>query len=293
MLVDAETDKELWQCSVPLGDDTTSNAAEYCGLIGGLRRARRWLQMMHEFHLTVIGDSKLIVDQVNGLNEVRDEKLRMYHAVAVGLLSQFASHTVKHVPREQNQYADALANEALGTNYGEHSAIFYPNLTSISRVTWQHGWGETFASNDILGSRSDGLNFIDAKYLTTIHPHGIGVLENLQDPGTRSVCNGKVAMNVLGVLVEPITAQVKAQMLADDTNNTSAQTQEFRFDRATMVVMDLPVPLHLHFSQQAMEQMGPHQFGARSTQLAAEIFPAEYRSHPYWHSNVIFMPLLD
>ena len=173
--------QEICKLSVPLGD-TTSNAAEYCGLIGGLRKARRLTLPPRLIHIVIVGDSKLVVDQMMGENAVRNLDLQMYHATAVGLLCGFGAYTIKHLPREENAAADALANAALDENPEGHHAIYYPNLCGLSRAILPQSWGggETRASNDMVTSATDGLHLIDAKFLSTIHPHSLGVLRGLR-----------------------------------------------------------------------------------------------------------------
>ena len=58
-------------------------------------------------------DSKLVVEQVAGRYKVRSADLAPLHRQAVGLLRGFPKVAVRHVPREKNRGADALANKAI------------------------------------------------------------------------------------------------------------------------------------------------------------------------------------
>jgi ribonuclease HI len=58
-------------------------------------------------------DSKLIVEQLHGRWRVKDAKLIPLHAEARARLGLFARWSATHVPRAQNQQADALCNEAI------------------------------------------------------------------------------------------------------------------------------------------------------------------------------------
>lgn len=58
-------------------------------------------------------DSKLVVEQISARWKVRDAKLAPYRDEAQALLARFSKWSARHVPREQNGRADALANEAL------------------------------------------------------------------------------------------------------------------------------------------------------------------------------------
>ena len=54
-------------------------------------------------------DSELVVKQVNGRYKVKDAGLKPLHKQACLLLSKFHEVDVRHVRREQNAAADALA----------------------------------------------------------------------------------------------------------------------------------------------------------------------------------------
>lgn len=82
----------------------THNVAEYEALMLGLRLA-------HEHgarRVTVRGDSRLVVNQVNGEWKVKDPKLQVLRAQAVELLARFESWDVGWIPRKENRRADAL-----------------------------------------------------------------------------------------------------------------------------------------------------------------------------------------
>ena len=88
---------------------TTNNRAEYEALIAGLEAARDY--GYDEVH--VRGDSELIVRQVRGEYDTNDPDLREKRVTVHELLAAFDEWTLEHVPREANDRADRLANEAL------------------------------------------------------------------------------------------------------------------------------------------------------------------------------------
>ncbi|XP_059289502.1 uncharacterized protein LOC132043029, partial [Lycium ferocissimum] len=55
-------------------------------------------------------DSLLIVNQVNGVFDVKDDRMQKYLEKIQVVLQRFKEWTMQHVPREQNTEADALAN---------------------------------------------------------------------------------------------------------------------------------------------------------------------------------------
>ena len=62
--------------------------------------------------LIVYGDSALVICQLNGEWETRDSKLVSYQEFIKGLIEQFEEITFKHLLREENYLADALATLA-------------------------------------------------------------------------------------------------------------------------------------------------------------------------------------
>ncbi|WP_435069425.1 ribonuclease HI [Haloplanus sp. C73] len=88
---------------------TTNNRAEYEALIRGLEVARD-----HGFdEIDIRGDSELIVRQVRGEWNTNDPDLRERRVRVRELLDDFDRWSLEHVPREINDRADELANEAL------------------------------------------------------------------------------------------------------------------------------------------------------------------------------------
>ncbi|ELY56950.1 ribonuclease HI [Natronococcus jeotgali] len=88
---------------------TTNNRAEYEALITALEAAAEY--GYGEVH--VRGDSELIVKQVRGEYDTNNPELRERRVAARELLSRFDEWTLEYVPREVNDRADGLANEAL------------------------------------------------------------------------------------------------------------------------------------------------------------------------------------
>ncbi len=87
----------------------TNNVAEYRALLLGIE-----LAAAHgATELELIGDSELVVRQVEGAYKVKDGTLRELHAEVKRALDGFERWTIRHVRREGNADADRLVNEAL------------------------------------------------------------------------------------------------------------------------------------------------------------------------------------
>ncbi|KAK8948574.1 hypothetical protein KSP39_PZI005171 [Platanthera zijinensis] len=85
-----------------------NNVAEYEALIAGLRLAID----CHVKGLIVYSDSQLIVSQVEGDYEVKNEQLAQYLSLVKSLLLRIPQGQILHIPREQNSRADALSKLA-------------------------------------------------------------------------------------------------------------------------------------------------------------------------------------
>jgi ribonuclease HI len=87
----------------------TNNVAEYRALMLGLERALA----LGAREVELIGDSELVVRQVQGEYKVRDEVLWRLHKHVIRALAEFDSWSIRHVRREENEAADHLVNEVL------------------------------------------------------------------------------------------------------------------------------------------------------------------------------------
>ena len=87
----------------------TNNVAEYRGLVAGLAKAVELSIPRLEVRL----DSELIVKQMRGEYRVRNRSLRTLSLEAARLARQLGHVDYRHVPRERNELADSLVNQAL------------------------------------------------------------------------------------------------------------------------------------------------------------------------------------
>jgi len=87
----------------------TNNYAEYSALIGALQYA-----VTHQYDsLQVYADSELLVRQIKGVYKVRNANLKGLFDEAQLLIGRLKHFSIQHVPREENQDADRLANLAM------------------------------------------------------------------------------------------------------------------------------------------------------------------------------------
>jgi ribonuclease HI len=87
----------------------TNNVAEYRALLLGLERSRS----LGANDVAIVNDSELVARQLTGAYRVKSADLRPLHERALAALGAFDRWTVRSVPREENEIADALVNEAI------------------------------------------------------------------------------------------------------------------------------------------------------------------------------------
>lgn len=89
--------------------EATNNVAEYRALLKGIE-----LAAAHgASELELIGDSELVVRQVEGRYKVKHAGMKELHAEVKKALAGFDSWSIRHVRRAENADADRLVNEAL------------------------------------------------------------------------------------------------------------------------------------------------------------------------------------
>jgi ribonuclease HI len=112
--------QEIW-CGSKFIGVKTNNYSEYSALIFGLKQA---IQMEID-HLNVLGDSLLVINQVNGVYKVKSDDLRELHEEVINLRKHFKYIEFNHVYRENNKRADALSNIALDDDHVLESATTF------------------------------------------------------------------------------------------------------------------------------------------------------------------------
>ena len=87
----------------------TNNVAEYRALLRGLEEAAA----LGARAVRIQSDSELVVRQLSGRYQVKSQALAPLHREALARMREFDRVSVVHVPRTENESADALANRAL------------------------------------------------------------------------------------------------------------------------------------------------------------------------------------
>ncbi|XP_075644936.1 uncharacterized protein LOC142615907 [Castanea sativa] len=128
-------EKLVIEKSLRLGFPATNNEAEYEALLVGTQMVRHLGGKV----VRVFCDSRLVVGQVNGEFEAKDERMKSYLKRVQGVLGLFDSFKIQQVPRGHNSHADSLA--MLATSLGSKlprmvmvEDLLSSSLTSIPAV---------------------------------------------------------------------------------------------------------------------------------------------------------------
>jgi ribonuclease HI len=90
----------------------TNNFAEYSALLTALRFA----VFSRCEELEVFADSELVVKQIKGEYQVKNEGIRVLYESALRWITFIPRFSISHVRRENNKEADSLANLAMDTH---------------------------------------------------------------------------------------------------------------------------------------------------------------------------------
>nr|XP_023896874.1 uncharacterized protein LOC112008771 [Quercus suber] len=107
-LVLISPEKIIIEKSLRLDFLATNNEAEYEALLIGMSMVRK----MGAKSVELFSDSRLVVGQVQGEFEAKDERMQGYLSRVKCLQSEFDSFSLLHIPRNGNAHADSLATLA-------------------------------------------------------------------------------------------------------------------------------------------------------------------------------------
>ena len=85
----------------------TNNEVEYETLLKGLELAKS----IDAESILILGDSQLVMGQVNGTCEAKEERMKKYLEKVLQLVKKFKEANFVQIPREENMEAHTLAKE--------------------------------------------------------------------------------------------------------------------------------------------------------------------------------------
>ena len=116
--------------SLRLGFSATNNEAEYEALLEGMSM----VQKLGGKAVNMFSDLRLVVGQVNGELEARDERMQGYLSQVRHLQSHFDSFSLLHVPRSGNTHADSLATLATSSAQSLPRVVLVEDLCKPTEV---------------------------------------------------------------------------------------------------------------------------------------------------------------
>ena len=130
-LVLVSPEKLTIEKSLRLGFSSTNNESEYEALLEGMSMVQR----MGGKAAKIFSDSRLVVGQVKGELEARDERMQGYLSQVRHLQSKLESFNLLHIPRSRNTYANSLAMLATSSAQSLPRVILIENLCKPIKET--------------------------------------------------------------------------------------------------------------------------------------------------------------
>jgi ribonuclease HI len=101
---------EMFEFVVPIQPTATNNQAEYEALLRGIQ----YLKEAKAISVEIFGDSELVIKQLNGQYECRNDILGNYYEECKEILKSFQLVILQHIRRENNGEANMLAQSDSG-----------------------------------------------------------------------------------------------------------------------------------------------------------------------------------
>ena len=119
---------------------TTNNEAEYEALLKELELAKS----LKVESIVIQGDSQLIINQVNGVCEAKEDRMKRYLDKVKRLVKKFKEANFVQVPREENMDADALAKAASAkgamVEYDKVQYMLSIDLSEVQQIEGEENW---------------------------------------------------------------------------------------------------------------------------------------------------------
>jgi ribonuclease HI len=101
-------------------------------------RGLQYLREAKAIALEIYGNSDLVIKQLNGQYECRNDILRDYYEECKEILKSFQLIILQHIPRESNREANRLAQSASG--YRENQEVFAIDVYACGSDLAEHDW---------------------------------------------------------------------------------------------------------------------------------------------------------
>ncbi|KAK0601168.1 hypothetical protein LWI29_021826 [Acer saccharum] len=170
------------ECALRFDFKATNNQVEYEALIAGLKVCT----VLGADEIEIFSDSQVVVNQVLDEYQARDESMITYLELAKELLGRFKEYRIVHVPRKENEQADALAKLASSTINIWPKSISMIRLLQLSIVRSKE-------VGAVFGERNSWITPIKEYLVNDVLPSDPLEAKRLKYKATRySVLNGEL-----------------------------------------------------------------------------------------------------
>jgi hypothetical protein len=271
-----EDDEPLWSVSRRMGSiDPKLNAADYFGLIAGLRRLLQEIPV-HEFNVTIMGSSEQTLCELIGEKKVTSPMIQHFYSVAMGLVNKIKGEvTWELVTQTENGEADYLAEKASKKELLDGDS-FVLEPSTMNFISAEIEGKRVLAGHDAGASEASNAKQILVDAGTVVDTLGISALEDMLDPGMTTVLQGKVEMTVLGIL-----PSLSFTMYMD-----GGEKEEVAIDDA-VVVDFLPWPIQISLEHPSVDEVVKQGTGwsissSSGQEMSASVVPVRFQGHAYW-----------
>ena len=116
--------------SLRLGFSAINNEAEYKALLEGMSMVQR----VGGKAVKIFSDSRLVVGQMGGDLEARDERMQGYLSQVRYLQSKFESFSLQHIPRSENTHANSLTTLTTSSAQSLPRVIIVEDLGKSTKI---------------------------------------------------------------------------------------------------------------------------------------------------------------
>jgi ribonuclease HI len=127
---------EMFKFAIPIQPVVTNNQAEYEEAKASIWRFQ--LKEAKAISIDIYGDSELVIKQLNGQYECRNDILKNYYEECKEILKSSQLVILQHIPREHNEEANRLAQSASG--YRENQEVFANDVCTFGSDLAEDDW---------------------------------------------------------------------------------------------------------------------------------------------------------
>jgi Fe2+ transport system protein B len=124
----------MFEFAIPIQPTVTNNQAGYEALLRGIQ----YLKEAKAISVEIYGDSELVIKQLNGQHEFRNDIPRNYYEECKEILKSFQLVILQHIPREHNEEANMLAQSA--SRYRESQEVFVKEVYAFGSDLAENDW---------------------------------------------------------------------------------------------------------------------------------------------------------